>query len=110
MPTTTKFIGTVANTSTSPTVCGTDTNPREVWFSATAASLLVFNATGATPALAVAAAHALYGTTPSTPVTGDAVMYLPAGIPVCIVGCNVSTTYIKSVGAASAASCWFYTP
>ena len=104
MPTTTKFIGTLINTTTTPTVCGTDTNTREVWFSATAASLLVFNAAS------VSAAHGLYGTTPSTPVTGDAVLYLPAGIPVCIVGCNLSTTYIKSVAAASAASCWFYTP
>jgi hypothetical protein len=104
MPTTTKFIGTLINTTSTPTVCGTDTNTREVWFSATAASILVFNAANVT------AAHALYGTTPSTPITGDAVMYLPAGIPVCIVGCNLSTTYIKSVGAASAASCWFYTP
>jgi hypothetical protein len=104
MPTTTKFISTLINTTTTPTVCGTDTSAREVWFSATAAALLVFNAAS------VAAAHALYGTTPSTPVTGDKVMYLPAGVPVLIVGCQLSTTYIKSVGAASAASCWFYTP
>lgn len=104
MPTTTKFIGTLINTTTTPTVCGTDTNTREVWFSATAASILVFNAAS------VAAAHALYGATPNTPTTGDAVMYLPAGIPVRLLGCQLSTTYIKSVGAASAASCWFYTP
>lgn len=104
MPTTTKFIGTLINTTTTPTVCGTDTSAREVWFSATAAALLVFNAAS------VGAAHGLYGTTPSTPVTGDKVMYLPAGVPVLIVGCQLSTTYIKSVGAASAASCWFYTP
>jgi len=104
MPTTTKFIGTVINTSTAPTVCGTDSNTREVWFSATAASILVFNAASQ------AAAQTAFGSTLGTPVTGDAVMYLPAGIPVCIVGCNVSTTYIKSAAAASAASCWFYTP
>ena len=104
MPTITKFIGTLINTTTTPTVCGTDSSAREVWFSATAASLLVFNAAS------VALAHAAYGTTPSTPVTGDKVLYLPAGVPVLIVGCQLSTTYIKSVGAASAASCWFYTP
>lgn len=104
MATTTKFIGTVINTSTSPTVCGTDTSTREVWFSATAASILVFNAA------TQGDANTAFGATLGTPVTGDKVMYLPAGIPVCIVGCNVSTTWIKSVAAASAASCWFYTP
>lgn len=104
MPTTTKFIGTLINTTTSPTVCGTDTNTRDVWFSATAASILVFNAASSS------AADTKYGATLGTPTTGDAVMYLPAGIPVCIVGCQLSTTYIKSAGAASAASCWFYTP
>ena len=103
MPTTTKFISTVINTSTSPTVCGTDTSTRDVWFSATAASLIVFNTTSAL-------ASAAFGATLGTPATGDAVMYLPAGIPVCIVGCNLSTTFIKSAAAASAASCWFYTP
>lgn len=104
MPTTTKFISTVINTSTSPTVCGTDTNTRDVWFSATAASILVFNAASQSDA------NTAFGATLGTPATGDAVMYLPAGIPVCIVGCKLSTTYIKSVAAASAASCWYYTP
>jgi hypothetical protein len=103
MPTFPYFISPPISTSLTPVVCGTDTNTRDVYLSATAACYVVFNA-----ANSGAANTAIGGA--SAPTTGLAVMYLPAGIPMTLIGCQLSTTYIKSVGAATAASSWYYTP
>ena len=103
MPTFPYFISPPISSSTTPVVCGTDTNTRDVYLSSTAACYVVFNA-----ASAGAANTAIGGAV--APTTGLAVMYLPAGIPMTLIGCQLSTTYIKSVGAATAASSWYYTP
>ena len=103
MPTFPYFISPPISTSTTPVVCGTDTNTRDVYLSATAPCYVVFNA-----ATSAAANTAIGGAV--APTTGLAVMYLPAGTPMTLIGCQLSTTYIKSVGAATAASSWYYTP
>ena len=97
------FIAPPISTSTSPVVCGTDSNIRNVYLSATAACHVVFDAVDAN-----AANTAIGGA--SAPTTGLKVMYLPAGIPVTLIGCQLSTTWIKSVAAATAASSWYQTP
>lgn len=93
-------INTIANNTLGPVQFGTVTNPVTITYSSTGASFIVFDQ--ATMASAYTALNSAL-----SPVSGATVLAVPANTQVTLYNVNLSTTWAKSQGAATAGS-YFY--
>lgn len=96
-------INTIANNTLGPVQFGTATNPVNITYSSTAASFIVFDQ--ATQAAAYTALNSAL-----SPVSGATVLAVPANNQVNLYNVNLSTTWAKSQGAATAGSYFHITP
>lgn len=96
-------INTIANNTLGPVQFGTATNPVNITYSSTAASFIVFDQ--ATQAAAYTALNSAL-----SPVSGATVLAVPANSQVTLYNVNLSTTWAKSQGAATAGSYFHITP